>query len=137
MALLNSLERNCSLETMGQINQVIDWAKVEERLRDYGSVGTKEEVADAYPPWLLSKGLLLQKCFHVPSDPEPENQIDGWHYFKEFLELPFDHPSPDHSTFSHFRSRLSKEALIWIHNEILEQFAQKGLTINQGMAIDA
>jgi hypothetical protein len=45
--------------------------------------------------------------------------------------------SPDHSTFSRFRSRLSKEAMTWINNEVLQQFSRKGLTINEGIAIDA
>jgi transposase, IS5 family len=137
LALSSSLEKNRSLKTMEEINRVIDWLKVEERLRDYYSVGKREEGADAYPPLMLLKGLLLQKWFRIPSDPELENQINDRLSFKKFLGLPFDHPSPDHSTFSRFRSRLSQEAMIWVNNEVLQQFAQKGLTINEGIAIDA
>ncbi len=137
MALASSLERNRSLKTMEQINRVIDWTKVEERLMDYYLVGLREEGADAYPPLMLLKALLLQKWFHIPSDPELENQINDRLSFKKFLGLPFDHPSPDHSTFSRFRGRLSKEAMTWINNEVLQQFSQKGLTINEGIAIDA
>jgi transposase, IS5 family len=86
---------------------------------------------------MLLKALLLQKWFHIPSDPELENQINDRISFKKFLGLPFDHTSPDHSTFSRFRSRLSKEAMAWINNEVLQQFSRQGLTINEGIAIDA
>lgn len=137
VALSSSIEKNRSLKTMERINRVIDWTKVEERLMDYYLVGRREEGADAYPPLMLLKALLLQKWFHVPSDPELENQINDRISFKKFLGLPFDYPSPDHSTFSRFRSRLSKEAMTWVNNEVLQQFTRQGLTINEGIAIDA
>ena len=81
----------------------------------------------------------------IPSDPELENQINDRWSFKKFLGLPLDASSPlrgvgpsgpeaDHSTFSRFRSRLSTEAMAWINNEVLQQFAQKGMTINEGIA---
>ncbi|MGA8831476.1 MAG: IS5 family transposase [Desulfomonilaceae bacterium] len=122
---------------MERIDRVIDWNKVEERLMDYYEVGRQEEGADAYPPMVLLKAMLLQKWFHIPSDPELENQVNDRISFKKFLGLPFDHTSPDHSTFSRFRSRLSQEAMNWINNEVLQQFSQKGLAINEGIAIDA
>jgi len=122
---------------MERINRVIDWTRVEERLKDYYEVGRQEEGADAYPPLMLLKALLLQKWFRIPSDPELENKINDRLSFKKFLGLPFDHLSPDHSPFSRFRSRLSKEAMTWINNEVLQQFSRKGLTINEGIAIDA
>jgi len=137
IALSSSIEKNRSLKTMERINQVIDWRKVEERLLDYYQVGRQEEGADAYPPLMLLKAMLLQKWFHIPSDPELENQINDRLSFKKFLGLPFDHISPDHSTFSRFRSRVTSEAMSWINNEVLQQFSQKGLTINEGVAIDA
>ena len=69
----------------------------------------------AYPPLLLFKCLLIQKWFQIKSDPELENQINDRISFKQFLELPLDIPSPDHSTFSRFRGRLSKDAMDQIH----------------------
>ena len=47
-----------------------------------------------------------------------------------------DYPSPDHSTFSRFRKRLSKEAMMKINGELLYQFHQQGLSINEGVAVD-
>ena len=101
------------------------------------TVGTSREGADAYPPLMLLKGLLLQKWYHIDSDPELENQINDRISFKKFMGLSFDTHSPDHSTFSRFRGRLSKEAMNQINNAVLQQFAQKGLTINEGVAVDA
>jgi IS5 family transposase len=57
--------------------------------------------------------------------------------FKKFLKLPFDMPSPDHSTFSRFRKRLSKKAMIKINSEVFKHFDKEGLSINEGIAIDA
>jgi IS5 family transposase len=80
---------------------------------------------------------LLQKWFRIQSDPELESQINDRLSFKKFLGLPFEAPSPDHSTFSRFRARLSKEAMDQINSEILRQFEKQGLTINEGIAVDA
>jgi IS5 family transposase len=101
------------------------------------TVGTSGEGADAYPPLLLFKCMLLQKWFSINSDPELENQINDRLSFKKFLGPSFSKPSPDHSTFSRFRSRLSKNAMDQINSEILRQFEAKGLTINEGIAIYA
>jgi len=53
------------------------------------------------------------------------------------LNLSFDMASPDHSTFSRFRSRLSEAAMIQINSEVLKQFDKEGLSINEGIAVDA
>jgi IS5 family transposase len=137
LAVRKSLEHNRSLKMMNKINKVINWKNVEAMLQEYYEVGTSKEGADAYPPLMLLKSLLLQKWFRIPSDPELENQINDRISFKKFLGLPLDKPSPDHSTFSRFRSRLSKEAMIKLNNEVLQEFARRGLSINEGIAVDA
>lgn len=137
LALSSSMEKNRSLETLEQMNNVINWNRIEKIMMNYYKVGTSNEGADAYPPLMLFKCLLLQKWFRIPSDPELESQINDRISFKKFLKLPFDMPSPDHSTFSRFRKRLSKKAMIKINSEVLKQFDKKGLSINEGIAIDA
>jgi IS5 family transposase len=137
LAVSKSLEHNRSLKMMNRINQVVKWKNVEALLREYYEVGTSKEGADAYPPLMLLKCMLLQKWFRIPSDPELENQINDRISFKKFLGLPLDKPSPDHSTFSRFRSRLSKEAMIKLNDEVLQEFAKRGLSINEGIAVDA
>jgi len=129
---------------MNKINMLISWKNIEALLLEYYDVGRSTEGADAYPPLMLLKCLLLQKClrpggiarsgFHIPSDPELENQINDRISFKKFLNLPLDTPSPDHSTFSRFHSRLSKEAMIHVNNEVLQGFEKMGLSINEGIA---
>jgi IS5 family transposase len=83
------------------------------------------------------KCLLLQQWFKIDSDPELETQINDRISFRKFLGLSFDDPAPDHSTFSRFRGRFSKDTMHMINHELLSQFASRGLTINEGVAIDA
>jgi IS5 family transposase len=137
VSLVGSMEHNRSLKLMEKINDVIDWSKVEALLMEHYTVGSSKEGADAYPPLMLLRALLLQKWFKVKSDPELENQINDRISFKKFLLLSFDKPSPDHSTFSRFRSRLSKNAMVEINSAVLRQFAERGLSITEGVAIDA
>ena len=137
LALSSSMDKNRTLKTLEQMNKIIDWPRIEKILKKYYKVGISIEGADAYPPLMLFKCLLLQKWFRIPSDPELESQINDRISFKNFLKLPFDMPSPDHSTFSRFRKRLSKKAMIKINSEVLKQFDKEGLSINEGIAIDA
>jgi IS5 family transposase len=137
LALASSLKHNRSLKLMKKLDKAIDWSRVESILLTHYSVGTSGEGADAYPPILLFKCMLLQKWFRINSDPELENQINDRLSFKKFLNLSLSKPSPDHSTFSRFRNRLSKNAMDQINSEILRQFEAKGLTINEGIAVDA
>jgi len=73
----------------------IDWNRVEDVLMSYYTVGTSNEGADAYPPLLLFKCLLLQKWFrpstifrtygiNINSDPELENMINDRGPLKNF-----------------------------------------------------
>jgi transposase, IS5 family len=137
VSLLKSMEHNRSLKRLEKINQIINWSQVDEILMAHYTVGTSREGADAYCPLMLLKGLLLQKWYRIDSDPELENQINDRISFKKFIGLSFDQHSPDHSTFSRFRGRLSKEAMTLINSVVLQQFSQKGLTINEGIAVDA
>jgi len=137
LAVSKSLKHNRSLTMMNKISKLISWKNIEALLLEYYEVGTSKEGADAYPPLMLLKCLLLQKWFHIPSDPELENQINDRISFKKFLGISIDKPSPDHSTFSRFRSRLSKEAMMKLNNEVLQAFANQGLSINEGIAVDA
>ena len=137
LSLVNSVERNRSVSRMERINAIINWPRIESLLLKHYDVGKSAEGADAYPPLLLLKCFLIQQWFHIDSDPELETQINDRISFKKFLGLSFDQLSPDHSTFSRFRNRLSKKAMSEINHEVLMQFTAKGLTINEGIAIDA
>ena len=137
LAVSKSLEHNRSVKMMEKINKVVKWKNIEALLLEHYEVGTSKEGADAFPPLLLMKCMLLQKWFRIPSDPELENQINDRISFKKFLGLTLDRLSPDHSTFSRFRNRLSKEAMMELNNVVLQEFAKRGLSINEGIAVDA
>ena len=137
ISLFNSMEKNRAIKRMEQINATVDWSRIESLLLRNYPVGKSFEGNDAYPPLILMKCLLLQQWFKIDSDPELETQINDRISFKKFLGLSFDDPAPDHSTFSRFRGRFSKENMRMINHELLSQFAAKGFTINEGIVIDA
>jgi transposase, IS5 family len=137
LALSNSLEHNRAIERMKQINAAVDWARIDPILIRNYPVGKSHEGNAAYPPLLLLKCLLLQQWFRIDSDPELETQINDRRSFKDFLGIPLEQLSPDHCTFSRFRSRFSPDAMRAVNNELLSQFASKGLAINEGIAVDA
>jgi transposase, IS5 family len=97
----------------------------------------RKEGNKAYHPLLLFKCLLLQKWFHISSDPELEDAINDRESFQTFLGLSSIEATPDHSTFSKFRKRLTKANFELIVGEILNQFSDQGLRINEGVTIDA
>jgi IS5 family transposase len=114
VVLESSKKHNRSIKNMKKLNKSIDWDRVEDIPMSHYTMRLSGEGADAYPPLLLFKYLLLQKWFrpstifrtygiNINSDPELENQINDRWSFKEFLQLPLSKPSPDHSTFSRFR----------------------------------
>ena len=137
ISLFSSMEHNRAIKRMEQINAIVNWSRIENLLMQNYPVGKSADGAVAYPPLLLMKCLLLQQWFHINSDPELETQINDRISFKKFLGLSFDQRAPDHSTFSRFRSRFSKDTMRLINHELLSQFAARGLTINEGVAIDA
>ena len=137
ISLFSSIEKNRAIKRMEQINAVVDWKPIEAILLRNYPVGKSFEGNEAYPPLILLKCLLLQEWFRIDSDPELETQINDRDSFRKFLEFPIDLPSPDHCTFSRFRSRFSSDAMRAVNNELLLQFASKGLAINEGIAVDA
>jgi hypothetical protein len=88
LALASSLKHNRSLKLMNKLNEAINWVRVEQILMAHYTVGTSGEGADAYPPLLLFKCMLLQKWFRINSDPELENQINDRLSFKKSEACP-------------------------------------------------
>ena len=74
LAVKKSLKHNRSVKLMERIERVVSWKNIEALLMEYYETGRSEEGADAYPPLLLLKCMLLQKWFRIPSDSELENQ---------------------------------------------------------------
>ena len=135
ISIFNSLEKNRAIQRMEDINRTVDWSRIETLLLRNYPVGKSFEGNSAYPPLFLMKSLLLQQWFKIDSDPELETQINDRNSFKKFLGLSFDDVAPDHSTFSRFRGRFSKDTMRMVNHELLSQFTAKGLTINEGIAM--
>ena len=129
-------DKNRSLKFLKTINNTIDWEPVDELLIRFYKPGKSNKGERAYSPLFLFKCMLLQKWFQIKSDSELESQIYDRISFKFFLDMPFDSPSPDHSTFSRFRKRIPKDAMVQINSALLKQFHRDGLTINKGVAVD-
>ena len=55
---------------MEKLDKAMNWSRIESILLRYYTVGNSGEGADAYPPLLLYKCMLLQKWFRIPSDSE-------------------------------------------------------------------
>jgi len=123
LALKESMDKNRCLTRLMGIAASIDWNRIESILMNHYQVGGSKEGAEAYPPiFLLFKCQLLQKWFHLStifwtygvnndSVPELESQVNDRISFKKFMRLSFENLSPNHSTFSRFRKRLSKNAI--------------------------
>ncbi len=137
IAIQKNADKNRSLIFLNKVNATIDWEPLQNMLIKFYKTGKSKEGERAYSPLLLFKCMLLQKWFQIKSDPELESQINDRISFKSFLDIPWDYPSPDHSTFSRFKKRLSKDAMVQINSVLLKQFHQLGLSINKGVAVDA
>jgi len=137
IAIQKNADKNRSLIFLNKVNATIDWEPVKNMLVKSYATGKSKEGERAYSPLLLFKCMLLQKWFQIKSDPGLESQINDRISFKSFLDMPLDYSSPDHSTFSRFRKRLSKEAMVQINSVLLKQFYQQGISINKGVAVDA
>ena len=56
----------------------------------------------------------------------------------EFIGLPLDFPSPDHSLVSKFRNELTKaKAFEKLFKEINKQLIKKGIIVKEGAIVDA
>ncbi|MCD4722614.1 MAG: transposase [Desulfobacula sp.] len=137
IAVQNIADKNRTLLFLRQVKNTIDWQSIQELLMKFYETGKANKGERAYSPLFLFKCFLLQKWYQIKSDPELESQINDRISFKSFLDLSLEQPSPDHSTFSRFRSRLSEEAMTRLNSALLKQFHQHGVSINEGVAVDA
>ena len=129
--------KNRTLKTLKEIDESVAWDSIERTLLKGYPVGQKKKGNAAYSPLLLFKCLLLQKWFKIKSDPELESQINDRNSFRAFLNFSAYDVSPARSTFSRFKKRLTPRKFDIIISDILNQFANKGITINEGVTLDA
>jgi len=53
------MDKNRTLKTLEQMNKVIEWSRIEKILKKHYKVGISTEGANAYPPLMMFKCLLL------------------------------------------------------------------------------
>ena len=129
---------NTKKDFLEQVQRAINWSPVEKLLNENDELCKESPYGPpAYSPLFLFKCLLLQKFYNINSDPGLESQINDSIGFRLFLGLGSNAASPDHSTFSKFRGKLGKRLFERLTHNIMEQFSDMGIKINQGIAVDA
>jgi transposase, IS5 family len=88
------LEKNRAQGFLEEIKRTTDWTPIQEALIEEYPVGQSTFGNKAYPPIILLKAMLLQKCYGIDSDPELENQINDRLSFKRFIGIPLRQSAP-------------------------------------------
>ena len=119
-----------------QINELIDWNRLEVLIQSHYEKGESAVGKPSYSGLLLFKMCLLQTWYGL-SDYEVEDRLNDSISFSYFCGLPIDSVSPDHSTLSRFRTKLTKsgtyEALF---KEINRQLESHHIIVKTGVIVD-
>ena len=122
-------------EFLDQMEQVVPWAALVERIAPYYPEGRKGR-----PPFSLQTMLrvyFLQQWFTL-SDPAMEEAFFDTPVYREFAQLEEFCRLPDESTILRFRHRLEKHKLTeQILVSVNELLTQRGLFLKTGTIVDA
>jgi IS5 family transposase len=119
---------------MDELDQLIDWSRVEGLL---GDIFASREGRASYPILTYVKLLLLQAWYGL-TDEGLEEAVDDRLSFRRFAGIPLDESVPDHSAIWRFRQTLQEGGrLAAVFAEIGEQLAARGLVVKQGTLVDA
>ena len=119
---------------MDELDQLIDWSRVEDLLCD---IYASREGRASYPILTYVKLLLLQSWYCL-TDEGLEEAVDDRLSFRRFAGLPLDASVPDHSAIWRFRQKLQEgDRLKAVFEEIGAQLAERGLVVRQGTLVDA
>ena len=106
LALKSSLKHNRSLKLMENLNNSIDWSRIETILMNHYTAGTSSEGAKAYPPILLFKCLLLLSMIPIISPTALSTVVIQNNPSKKYL-LTKDMPDTVVGTFNIFECAFS------------------------------
>ena len=130
-----NLKKTRKREFLEQMNEVVPWAALVERIAPYYPEGRTGR-----PPFSLATMLrvyFMQQWFTL-SDPAMEEAFFDTPLYREFAQLPELSRLPDESTILRFRHRLEKhkltEQILAAVNEIL---TERGLLLKTGTVVDA
>ena len=130
-----NLKKTRKREFLEQMNEVVPWAALVERIAPYYPQGRTGR-----PPFSLTTMLrvyFMQQWFTL-SDPAMEEAFFDTPLYREFAQLPELARLPDESTILRFRHRLEKhkltEQILATVNEVL---TDRGLLVKAGTVVDA
>ena len=130
-----NLKKTRKREFLEQMNEVVPWAALVERIAPYYPQGRTGR-----PPFSLATMLrvyFMQQWFTL-SDPAMEEAFFDTPLYTEFAQLPELSRLPDESTILRFRHRLEKhkltEQILAAVNDIL---TERGLLLKTGTVVDA
>jgi IS5 family transposase len=122
-------------EFLGEMEQVVPWAALIERIAPYYPEGKTGR-----PPFSLETMLrvhFMQQWFTL-SDPAMEEAFFDTPLYREFAQLQEFGRVPDESTILRFRHRLEKHKLAdAILEEVNALLSQRGLLLKTGTVVDA
>jgi IS5 family transposase len=120
------------------VNTLLDWSKVEKKLRrNLGRSGENCAGVKAYPALCMFKILLLQTWYDL-SDAAMEESLCDRYSFSRFVGISFEDDVPDHTTICRFRNLLAEKRLLHsLLDEINFQLTAHGKLVKSGCAVDA
>lgn len=120
-----------------QVNQLIDWRKVEKQINKSYKPGKNAVGREAYPGLLLFKMLLLG-IWNGLSDYGVEDLVNDSLSASKFCGLTLEDEVPDHSVLSRFRSELtSKRTFDKLLKILNKQLEQKSVMVKTTTKVDA
>jgi len=120
-----------------QINELIDWNRIEKLIDADYSKGKSVVGKPSYSGLLLFKMCLLQSWYGL-SDYEVEDRLNDSISFSYFCGMHIDEVAPDHSTLSRFRTALTKtKTFEKLFSSINAQLEAHEIIVKKGIIVDA
>lgn len=120
-----------------QVDTLIDWCLIADIISKHYEKGNSATGKPSYDGLLLFKMSLLQTWYGL-SDYEVEDRINDSISFSKFCGLTLDQVSPDHSTLSRFRTKMTeKNVYETLLKEINKQLENHQIIVKTGAIVDA
>ncbi len=123
---------------LNQVDHLIDWAPIEQAIKQHYAPLSDVTGRPAYSGLLLFKMLLVGIWHGGISDEAVEDMANANLYVMRFLGLYLEDDIPDHSVLSRFRTRLTTvQAWDGLLKQINQQIHTRKVTLTKGCHIDA
>ena len=115
------------------ILELIDFEPFRDMAAPYFAKGGRPSI----DPVVMLKMMLLGYLFAIPSDRRLVDECADRNSFREFLGFGSNEPVPVHSSFTHWRERLSAEFFQRALHKIVMQCAGQGMKLSGARTVDA